>query len=293
MTALRPFGPSVAFTALASILIPLSMRCRASSLNLTSFAVIVVILELFEFNHGHDVFLPHDHEVLSLDPHLGSTVFAEEDLVANLEIAGTYMSIFKNLTLADRHYLSAIGLFGCRIGNRNAAGRGTILFQALHHDTVMERTNLHSSAPLAVAAIVRQGLISSSAAARLWLKAQRCCSDRQSAHTQLSSRFPCICDERREIDGSDRLQKMALKAGHPSELAAGVFAAGGQRNQSQVTALGALAQYAGHIIYAHIQQAEFQQHHGGLKGGRNGQRGMAGVGNARRRMARCAQHELQ
>ena len=37
-TALRPFGPSVALTALARMLTPLSMRVRASSLKRTSLA---------------------------------------------------------------------------------------------------------------------------------------------------------------------------------------------------------------------------------------------------------------
>src|SRR5579872_4611665 len=39
-TTLRPFGPSVTFTALARISTPRSMRSRASSANFTSFAVI-------------------------------------------------------------------------------------------------------------------------------------------------------------------------------------------------------------------------------------------------------------
>jgi hypothetical protein len=43
-TALRPLGPSVAFTAFARMLTPRNMRCRASSLNRTSFAAIVVVL---------------------------------------------------------------------------------------------------------------------------------------------------------------------------------------------------------------------------------------------------------
>jgi hypothetical protein len=164
MTALRPFGPSAARTALASVLRPLRMRRRASSLTVTSFAVIVVILELLRFNHGQDVFLPHDHEVFALDPHLGSTVLVEEDLVARLEIAGAHTSIFKNLALADREDLSMHGLFGCRSGNRDAAGRGTILFQALHDDTVMKRTNLHSWVPLAAGIMAAQALIASAAA---------------------------------------------------------------------------------------------------------------------------------
>src|SRR5690348_11010668 len=120
-TALRPFGPSVAFTAFARMLTPLNMRWRASSLNRTSFVVIVVILELLGFNHGHDVFLAHDHQLFALDANLGSAVFAEQDLVANLEVAGTHMSIFKDLALADCENLSVNGLFGRGIGNCDAA----------------------------------------------------------------------------------------------------------------------------------------------------------------------------
>jgi len=41
MTTLRPFGPSVTFTALASVSTPRIMRSRASPENFTSFAAIV------------------------------------------------------------------------------------------------------------------------------------------------------------------------------------------------------------------------------------------------------------
>ena len=42
-TTLRPFGPSVTFTALASVLTPASRRVRASSPNCTSFALILLL----------------------------------------------------------------------------------------------------------------------------------------------------------------------------------------------------------------------------------------------------------
>ena len=41
MTTLRPFGPSVTFTASARMLTPRSMRSRASRENLTSFAAMI------------------------------------------------------------------------------------------------------------------------------------------------------------------------------------------------------------------------------------------------------------
>jgi len=44
MTTLRPLGPSVTLTALASVLTPLSIRLRASVSNFTSFADIACLL---------------------------------------------------------------------------------------------------------------------------------------------------------------------------------------------------------------------------------------------------------
>src|SRR5947207_10492599 len=111
-TALRPLGPRVALTALARTFTPLNMRWRASSLNLTSLAAIVVILQLLGFNHGHDIFLAHYHEVLTVDFHFRAGVLAEEDLVADLDVERTDLAVFENLAFADRYYFSFNGLFG-------------------------------------------------------------------------------------------------------------------------------------------------------------------------------------
>src|SRR3954451_5838698 len=119
-TALRPLGPRVALTALARTLTPLNMRWRASSLNLTSLAAIVVILQLLGFNHGHDIFLAHYHEVLTVDFHFRAGVLAEEDLVADLDVERTDLAVFENLAFADRYYFSFNGLFGRGIGNHDA-----------------------------------------------------------------------------------------------------------------------------------------------------------------------------
>src|SRR3954447_14388772 len=120
-TALRPLGPRVALTALARTFTPLNMRWRASSLNLTSLAAIVVILQLLGFNHGHDIFLAHHHEVLAVDLHFSTGVLAEEDLVADLDVERTDLTVFENLAFADRYYFSFNGLFGRGIGNHDAA----------------------------------------------------------------------------------------------------------------------------------------------------------------------------
>src|SRR5579864_5013279 len=148
-TALRPLGPSVALTALARTFTPLNMRARASSLKRTSLAAIVVIL-LLAFNHGHDVFFAHDHELFTVDLHLVPAVLAEQDLVADLHIERPDRAVFENLALADRHDLSLHRLLSRGIGNDDAAGGGTLLFQAFHDDAVMKRTNLHGCSLLKI-----------------------------------------------------------------------------------------------------------------------------------------------
>src|SRR5579863_97393 len=128
-TALRPFGPSVALTALARTFTPLNIRWRASSLNLTSLAAIVVTLLLLAFNHGHNILLAHHNQFFSVDTHLGAAVLAEENLVADLDVEGTDLTVFENLALADRYDLSLHGLFGRGIGNHDATWGSTLLLQ--------------------------------------------------------------------------------------------------------------------------------------------------------------------
>src|SRR2546429_642122 len=86
---------------------------------------------------------PASSEFFDFGRPFGSAVVAEVNLVADLDVAGTPLSVLKDLPLADRNDLSLNGFFGRRIGNHDAARRGPILFQALHDDAVMKRTNLH------------------------------------------------------------------------------------------------------------------------------------------------------
>src|SRR3546814_9743637 len=84
MTTLRPLGPSVTFTASARMLTPRSMRSRASVLNLTSLAAIVVrSLDCSGMswdqeaasgraNDSHDVRLLHDQVFVAVVLDLGT-----------------------------------------------------------------------------------------------------------------------------------------------------------------------------------------------------------------------------
>src|ERR1044071_9674130 len=81
-TTLRPFGPSVTFTALARISTPRNMRSRASTEHFTSLAAIVRVPLIQKnekprlrgflfrgaaaFDDAHDIGLLHDQEVLAV-----------------------------------------------------------------------------------------------------------------------------------------------------------------------------------------------------------------------------------
>src|SRR4051794_19722922 len=86
-TTLRPFGPSVTFTASARTSTPRIIRSRAFAPNLTSFAAIsdFLLVVVFggrdlggplrrggAFKDAHDVGLLHDQELLTTQLHLGA-----------------------------------------------------------------------------------------------------------------------------------------------------------------------------------------------------------------------------
>src|SRR5262249_37606078 len=105
-TTLRPFGPSVTFTALARMSTPRNILSRASTENLTSLAAILnySVADLSTrievmcsrrlalgggfLEHAHDVGFLHDQELVAVDLHLGARPFAEQHAVADLEIDG-------------------------------------------------------------------------------------------------------------------------------------------------------------------------------------------------------------
>src|SRR6058998_2222076 len=89
MTTLRPLGPSVAFTASAMILTPLSSALRASSLNFSCFGMdrfppgdLVGFWDLVDswlLENGEDVFLAQDQVVVAVDLDFVARVLAEQD----------------------------------------------------------------------------------------------------------------------------------------------------------------------------------------------------------------------
>src|SRR5437879_9813026 len=107
-----PFGPSVAFTAAAMTVTPLSSALLASSSNLSCFGMDEdpPLLE-----NGEDVFLAHDEELLVVDLDLGARVLPEQDLVAGLHVERHLLAVVVDLAVADADDLALLGLFVCRV----------------------------------------------------------------------------------------------------------------------------------------------------------------------------------
>src|SRR5215831_7093693 len=134
-TTLRPFGPSVTFTALLRMSTPRSILSRASTENFTSFAAISVhsfscsarcsgglLLGDALLDDTHDVALLHDQELFAVDLDLGARPLAEQDAVADLDVDGDQLAGLVPAARADRDHLALRGLLLGGIGDDDAAG---------------------------------------------------------------------------------------------------------------------------------------------------------------------------
>src|ERR1051326_3495825 len=83
-TTLRPFGPSVTFTASASLLTPRRTRWRASS----PYRIILAAIVLFSLllDHRENFVFPHDQMFDVLDLDFLSRVLSDEDPIALLDV---------------------------------------------------------------------------------------------------------------------------------------------------------------------------------------------------------------
>src|SRR5271169_5666725 len=144
-TTLRPFGPSVTFTASARISTPRNMRSRASTANLTSLAAISVHSNGFNAgsgDHAHDVGLLHDQEFLAVELDLGARPLAEQHLVAGLQIDRDQLAGLVAASRADGDDLALARLFLRGVGDDDAALGLLFGGDAAHDDAVVQGTKL-------------------------------------------------------------------------------------------------------------------------------------------------------
>src|ERR1700734_885774 len=181
-TTLRPFGPSVTFTALARMSTPRSILSRASTENFTSLAAMFHCsgkialyrtcspnsaragtssrrrLELMNCERGgsgrlllglglledpHDVAFLHDQVFDAVDLDLGARPLAEQDPIAGLHIQRDQLAGLVAAARADGDDLALGGLLFGGVGNDDAAGALLLGIDALDDDAVVKRTEFH------------------------------------------------------------------------------------------------------------------------------------------------------
>src|SRR3954468_6510227 len=140
ITTLRPLGPSVTFTASASVLTPLRIASRARTSNRISLAIGAVSLLL---DHAEDVFLAHHEVFLPVDLDLGPGVLGEQHAVARLDVQRADLAVLEDLPVADGDDLAFDGLLLGGVGDDDAALGLLLLLHALDDHAILQRPNLH------------------------------------------------------------------------------------------------------------------------------------------------------
>src|ERR1700724_3335781 len=102
---------------------------------------------------AQDVALLHDEEILPVNLDLRARPFAEQNLVAGLDIEGCELAAFIAAAGPHRDDLAFLGLLLGGIGDDNPALGLFLAFKTSDHDAVVQRTKAHvfwfPSAPLA------------------------------------------------------------------------------------------------------------------------------------------------
>src|SRR5271165_4287815 len=175
---LRPFGPSVTFTALLRMSTPRSIFSRASEENrtslaanrfvpfkdvvsekgrvangewrvdvgaagLTPFAIRHCPLAAASADHAHDVGLLHDEELLAIDLDFGAAPLAEQDLVVGLDVKRSELAAFVATAGACGDDLALLRFLLGGVRNDDAALRLLLAFEATDDDAVMQGTEFH------------------------------------------------------------------------------------------------------------------------------------------------------
>src|SRR5215208_6126885 len=98
-------------------------------------------------DHPEDVAFLHDDEVLTVDLHFGAGPFAEQDLVARLDVERRDLAFLGLGARADGDHFAFLRLFLGGVGNDDPA-RGLLLgLDTADEDAVMKRPETHRFEP--------------------------------------------------------------------------------------------------------------------------------------------------
>src|SRR5579862_5859832 len=114
-TTLRPFGPSVTFTASARMFAPRSSARRALSSNTSCFAAIIKFQNSLNagrnfVDDGEDIFFRDDEVLGAVDLDFATRILAVEHAVANLDVHRELGAVVEDAAVADRPDHALLGL---------------------------------------------------------------------------------------------------------------------------------------------------------------------------------------
>src|SRR5271157_5329007 len=140
---LRPLGPRVVPTALATMSMPACRRRRASSEKSSCFAAIIHssnsdLFLAFAFNNSKDVAFPHDEQFLAIHFDFRAGIFGEQNLVADGHVHRDAFARLVAVALADRKDHPLLGFFLGRFREHDAARGDLFLFNRFDHDPTAE-----------------------------------------------------------------------------------------------------------------------------------------------------------
>src|SRR5579883_2018615 len=157
-TTLRPLGPSVTFTASASLSTPVLSERRADSENsnclATSYLQYLSILAAITGTVGsglggacrlddrQDIFLAHDKQVFTVDLDLGAGILGIEHLGALAHLNGCALAVIADPSGADCQHRAALRLLFRRIGQDHATGRHLFPLGGANHDAIAQRLDV-------------------------------------------------------------------------------------------------------------------------------------------------------
>src|SRR5258705_2731311 len=142
MITFRPFGPSVTFTAFASVLTPRMMASEAFVSNLISLAAMVSAPSA---QNGEDVFLAQNDVLLSGQRDFVAGVLPVEDAVADFHVEWSDSTVVLDFALARRHDDALLGLLLRGVGDEQSPGRLLLALRGLEEQSVLQGSDLHGA----------------------------------------------------------------------------------------------------------------------------------------------------
>src|SRR5271155_3039264 len=150
---LRPLGPKVTLTALASVSMPWSIRSRASVPSRISLAAMIIFPSARLGSGGgalddaHDVGFLHHHQLFTIDFDLGARPFAEQHAIAGFDVERVHFPVFPAGPWPGGDDLAFHRLLLGRVGDDDPARRFFFLVDAPHEHAVVQRPEFHQNLP--------------------------------------------------------------------------------------------------------------------------------------------------